>query len=128
MGSLRNIVLAGAAVIVSIPAANAADLPPIIQRAPPVPVEEYGGWYLRGDIGFSNEQLRTFREDGLNPVPDSVQNASSGFDGGEQLRAEDAIREARAALSGAAGAPLVHPREGAVAPSESETPRFAESL
>ena len=50
------------------------------------------------------------------------------LDGGEQLRAEDVIREARAALAGAAGAPLVHPREGAVAPSESETPRFAESL
>ncbi|HYS49239.1 MAG TPA: outer membrane beta-barrel protein [Xanthobacteraceae bacterium] len=81
MGSLRKFALAGAAIIVSIPAASAADLPPIIQRAPPVPVEEYGGWYLRGDIGISSEQLRTFREDGLNPAPDSVQNASSGFDG-----------------------------------------------
>lgn len=50
------------------------------------------------------------------------------LDGGEQLRAEDAIREARAALSRAAGAPLVHPREGAVASSKNETPRFAESL
>src|SRR5712691_12615889 len=82
MGSLRKFALAGAAIIVSIPAASAADLPPIIQRAPPAPVEEYGGWYLRGDIGFSAERARNFHEDGLVPTPISVQNASSGFDGG----------------------------------------------
>lgn len=81
MGSLRHLALAGAAIIVSIPAASAADLPPIIQRAPPMPVEEFGGWYLRGDIGFSSERLRSFHEDGLNPAPQSVQQASSGFDG-----------------------------------------------
>jgi opacity protein-like surface antigen len=81
MGRLKSLALAGAAVIVSIPAAYAADLPPIIQRAPPVPVEDYGGWYLRGDIGFSTERAGNFHEDGLIPAPTSVQNASSGFDG-----------------------------------------------
>jgi opacity protein-like surface antigen len=81
MGKLKSLALAGAAVIVSIPAAYAADLPPIIQRAPPAPVEDYGGWYLRGDIGFSTERAGNFHEDGLIPTPTSVQNASSGFDG-----------------------------------------------
>src|SRR5437016_10979640 len=81
MGNLKQLVLAGAAVIVTIPAAGAADLRPISYRAPPVPVEEFGGWYLRGDIGVSSELARSVSETGLNPVPTSVQNASSGFDG-----------------------------------------------
>jgi opacity protein-like surface antigen len=83
MGILRKFALASAAIIASIPAAGAADLPPLMQPPPPppVPCQECGGWYLRGDIGVSTEQLRSFNETGLNPVPDSVQNASSGFDG-----------------------------------------------
>jgi hypothetical protein len=24
----------------------------------PPPVEDFGGWYLRGDIGFSNQQVK----------------------------------------------------------------------
>src|SRR5581483_9675919 len=48
------------------------------------------------------------------------------FDGGEQLRAEDAIREARATLYGAAGAPLVHPQNPDVDSGKNETLRFAE--
>ena len=86
MGSLKKLALAGAAIIASIPAAGAADLPPIMQPPPPVPCQECGGWYLRGDIGFSTERLRTFHEDGLIPAPDMVQNASSGFDGGGIFR------------------------------------------
>jgi opacity protein-like surface antigen len=78
---LKRLALAGAAVIVTCPAAYAADLPPIIQQAPPPPPVEYGGWYLRGDIGFSAERAGNFHEDGLIPTPLGVQNASSGFDG-----------------------------------------------
>ena len=56
MGSVKSLVLAGAAAFVMIPGAFAADLAPL---APPMmppriqaPVEECcGGWYLRGDIG-----------------------------------------------------------------------------
>ena len=50
--------MAGAALVIGAQAAGAADLPPIIQEAPPVPVAEFGGWYLRGDIGFSNQRVR----------------------------------------------------------------------
>jgi opacity protein-like surface antigen len=35
--------------------AFAADLPLVPQYVPPV--EEFGGWYLRGDIGFSNQRI-----------------------------------------------------------------------
>ena len=56
MGSVKSLVLAGAAAFVMIPGAFAADFAPL---APPMmpprvqaPVEECcGGWYLRGDIG-----------------------------------------------------------------------------
>src|SRR5207237_8491054 len=56
MGSVKSLVLAGAAAFVMIPGAFAADLAPL---APPMmpprvqaPVEECcGSWYLRGDIG-----------------------------------------------------------------------------
>jgi opacity protein-like surface antigen len=83
MGSLKKLALAGAAVIVTVPAALAADIPYIPPPPPaPAPVECCGGWYLRGDIGFSHEQAGNFHEDGLNPPPTGVQNAASGFETG----------------------------------------------
>jgi opacity protein-like surface antigen len=78
MGKLKRLALAGAAVIVTIPAAGAADLP-FAPPPPPAPVA-FGGWYLRGDIGFSTEISNNFHEDGLVPAPTSVQNAASGFE------------------------------------------------
>jgi opacity protein-like surface antigen len=81
MGSLKRLALAGVAVVTIIPAAGAADLPPIIQQAPPPPAE-YGGWYLRGDIGFSTERAGNFHEDGLVPPPTSVQNTAGAFETG----------------------------------------------
>jgi opacity protein-like surface antigen len=83
MGSLRKLALAGAAVIVTIPAARAADMP---LPPPPPPPMEFGGWYLRGDIGFSTEHGGNFHEDGLVPPPTSVQNAASGFETGGIFR------------------------------------------
>jgi opacity protein-like surface antigen len=55
MRSVKLLVAAGAASLLST-MAFAADLPiaaPAIY-APPV---EFGGWYLRGDIGFSNQRV-----------------------------------------------------------------------
>jgi len=83
MGSLRTLALAGAAVIVTLPAARAADLPPIIQRAPPAVVEEFaGGWYLRGDIGFSSEQVETLFNAQVNNNVAGIRlrNVDRGFD------------------------------------------------
>src|SRR3954453_6752890 len=57
MCSVRSVVAAGAASLLS-SVAFAADMaimsPPMY--APP-PVEDFGGWYLRGDIGFSNQRV-----------------------------------------------------------------------
>ncbi|HEY4775812.1 MAG TPA: outer membrane beta-barrel protein [Xanthobacteraceae bacterium] len=53
MGSAKTMAAVAAAAFISIPAAQAADLPV------PVPViHDFSGWYLRGDIGMSNEKLK----------------------------------------------------------------------
>jgi opacity protein-like surface antigen len=62
MRSVKYLVAAGAASLLS-SAAFAADLP--IMPAPayePLPVEDFGGWYLRGDIGFSNQNVKNVRD------------------------------------------------------------------
>jgi opacity protein-like surface antigen len=59
MRSVKYLLAAGAASLLS-SAALAADMaiaPPPTSYAPP-PVEDFGGWYLRGDIGFSNQNVK----------------------------------------------------------------------
>ena len=57
MRSVKYLLAAGAASLLS-SAALAADMPaPPPYYAPP-PVEDFGGWYLRGDIGFSNQHVK----------------------------------------------------------------------
>ena len=58
MRSVKFLVAAGAASLLS-SMAFAADMPiaPPPMYAPP-PVEDFGGWYLRGDIGFSNQSVK----------------------------------------------------------------------
>jgi len=54
MGSLKTLVLAGTAAFMIAPGAFAADLGPVPPpMLPPAaaPVEEFSGWYLRGDVG-----------------------------------------------------------------------------
>src|SRR5665647_1314407 len=62
MLSVKFLVAAGAASLLS-SVAFAADMaiapPPMYSPAPVV--EEFGGWYLRGDIGFSNQQVKNVR-------------------------------------------------------------------
>ena len=70
MRSVKSFIAAGAATLLS-QAAFAADMaiaPP--PYAPPV-VEDFGGWYLRGDIGFSNQRV-----DRLNNVLDRNNTSS----------------------------------------------------
>jgi opacity protein-like surface antigen len=61
MRSVKFLVAAGAASLLS-SVAFAADMPSIMPPPPmsyaPPPVEDFGGWYLRGDIGFSNQNVK----------------------------------------------------------------------
>jgi opacity protein-like surface antigen len=61
MRSVKSLIAAGAASLLS-SMAFAADLaiaPPPMPYAPPV--ADFGGWYLRGDIGFSNQSIQNIR-------------------------------------------------------------------
>jgi opacity protein-like surface antigen len=72
MRSVKSLIAAGAASLLS-SMAFAADMPSIMS-APmyaPAPVEDFGGWYLRGDIGFSNQRV-----DRLNNVLDAGNTTS----------------------------------------------------
>jgi opacity protein-like surface antigen len=79
MRTLKNLLAAGAASLIS-SAALAADLPPPPPMYVPPPVEDFGGWYLRGDIGFSNQQVKRL-DNALYYTPGTgVQNTGLGFD------------------------------------------------
>ncbi len=81
MSSVRILLLTGVATAALVAGARAADLPPILQHAPPVPVEAFGGWYLRGDIGMSNQNVdRAVFDFGTLPQPTQVRRLQAGFD------------------------------------------------
>src|ERR1700675_4003914 len=75
---------AGAASLLS-SAAFAADMaimPPSPMYAPP-PVEDFGGWYLRGDIGFSNQSVKDVRKGNAFLFPaGKIPTQTSSFDTG----------------------------------------------
>jgi opacity protein-like surface antigen len=74
MGNTRLLAAAAAAVLLGMPAARAADLgppPPPCSMTPTAPgcaapVAEYSGWYLRGDIGMSNQSVSSLENAGVN--------------------------------------------------------------
>jgi opacity protein-like surface antigen len=79
MRCVKCLLAAGAASLLST-AAFAADMPiaPPPMYAPP-PAAEFSGWYLRGDIGMTNQQLKSLN----NPdptVPASLVSTGMGFD------------------------------------------------
>ena len=84
MRSVKFLVAAGAASLLS-SVAFAADMaiaPPPQYYAPP-PVQDFGGWYLRGDIGFSNQRVNNIRKN--DPVAYSQISSlteTTGFDTG----------------------------------------------
>jgi opacity protein-like surface antigen len=55
MSSFKIFAMASAAAGLAVTAANAADLP----LAPIPVVQEFAGWYLRGDIGMTNQQVNS---------------------------------------------------------------------
>jgi opacity protein-like surface antigen len=78
MRSVRDFVLAGAAVLLSYTAAGAADLPPI--QPMPAPPMEFHGWYLRGDIGMTNQRLKGLDNALFTPSAGVVWLDKGGFD------------------------------------------------
>jgi opacity protein-like surface antigen len=59
MRSVKNFAIAGAALLLSYTAASAADMPPMPPPIYKAPVAEFGGWYLRGDIGMTNQKVKS---------------------------------------------------------------------
>jgi opacity protein-like surface antigen len=73
MQSLRNLALAGATALALAPAAaRGADMPvpPPMFRAP---VEDYGAWYLRGDIGITNQQVKKLDSPAFTPTVNVIE-------------------------------------------------------
>lgn len=73
---------AGAASLLS-SMAFAADMPMITPPPPmyaPAPPQDFGGWYLRGDIGFSNQQVKSL--DFYNQATTLTRTQQTGFDNG----------------------------------------------
>jgi opacity protein-like surface antigen len=79
MGRARAILFAGAVTLLSLPAAQAADLPAMPMRAPIV--HDFSGWYLRGDVGMTNQQVKSLYNS-LYPTFDSVSTVQKEFDSG----------------------------------------------
>ena len=69
----------GIAAAILAPAAQAADLPML---SPPPPVVEFSGWYLRGDIGMSNQRVSSLFNVLYNDPGTTVTNVSKSFDSG----------------------------------------------
>jgi opacity protein-like surface antigen len=80
MGSAKAILVTGALSLLSFTAANAADLAPIMPMRAPV-VQEFSGWYLRGDVGMTNQKVKNL-DNTLYSTFDSVSNTQKDFDSG----------------------------------------------
>jgi opacity protein-like surface antigen len=85
MRSVKFIVAAGAVSLLS-SAAIAADMPSIMPPAPQYyapPAEDFGGWYLRGDIGVtSSSAKRHVNSYDTLPAGTSLNQLGHGFNGG----------------------------------------------
>src|SRR5262249_43707433 len=75
MRSTCSLAAAAAAVLLAVPVANAADLPLAQPMMHPVDVS---GWYLRGDVGMSNQQLKSLTN--TDPASAAFSSHGLGFD------------------------------------------------
>jgi opacity protein-like surface antigen len=81
MSSMKLLAAAGAVVVLAMPAARAADLPPLPPPMYQRPIiQDFSGWYLRGDIGFSNQDVKRLSNVLDNAPGISVQRTGLGFD------------------------------------------------
>src|ERR1700686_3935724 len=81
MRSTRSLAAAAAVALLAIPAAHPADLPPLPAPYLHAP-EEFSGWYLRGNIGATNQRVKSLD---LVPLPsafagDSLSTPFLNFD------------------------------------------------
>jgi opacity protein-like surface antigen len=82
MRSVKILIAAGAASLLS-SAAFAADMaiaPPPMPYA--APVADFGGWYLRGDIGFSNQSVKNVLDTNPNAYNNVAVSQTSSFSTG----------------------------------------------
>jgi opacity protein-like surface antigen len=82
MRSVKIFVVAGAASLLS-SMASAADMaiaPPPMPYAPPV--ADFGGWYLRGDIGFSNQSVNNVLDTNPNAYNNVAVSQTGSFGSG----------------------------------------------
>ncbi len=79
MRSVKSLIAAGAASLLSSMAfaADMAIAPPPMPYA--APVADFGGWYLRGDIGMTNQQLKSLDNSGNASAP-LFTSTGMGFD------------------------------------------------
>ena len=92
MRSVKSVVVAGAVALLST-SAFAADVPiapppppygyapPPAYAAPPVQSEEFSGWYLRGDVGLTNQRVKSLFNVLYETPGTSVQTVGAGFGG-----------------------------------------------
>lgn len=78
MVSVKVVALAGLAGLLTT-VANAADLPQYRPAPVMVPYEQFSGWYLRGDIGMSNQRVGSLFN-ALYASVDSVNTVQKEFD------------------------------------------------
>lgn len=76
----RTVLAACAWGALAVPGASAADLPPAYTPPPP-PAAVLGGWYLRGDIGYSNQRVGEL-DNVLYSDFDTLDRGDRDFDGG----------------------------------------------
>jgi opacity protein-like surface antigen len=77
MRSLKSLATLLTAMAVLAPqATRAADLPPL----PPPPIQEFGGWYLRGDIGMTHQQFKGLEYPGFATATDFIWLDRGSFD------------------------------------------------
>lgn len=79
MGRAKAMLFAGAATLLSLPAAQAADLPAMPPMRAPI-IQDFSGWYLRGDIGMSNQRVGSLYNILYNDPGNTVQTVDKGFD------------------------------------------------
>ena len=69
MRSVKSLVAAGVASLLLSPIAFAADMP----------IADFGGWYLRGDIGFSNQFVKNVLDTNPNAYDNVLVSQTSAF-------------------------------------------------